>query len=113
MKNLILILLLAAPGGIWSQSLSLVLIGSSGAEMASGNALVQSAVGETVIGPFQNLTVGFLQGEQKTSAQNNVPAEILQVELYPNPVANYAHLKKDFNEEILIHVYNASGKEIF
>ncbi|MEZ5055774.1 MAG: T9SS type A sorting domain-containing protein [Saprospiraceae bacterium] len=110
MKNVILIFLVALPFLVSGQELSLQLIGSSGAELATNNAKVQTAIGEIAINHYQGLTEGLLQGVERSSSQRHTQGPTLNLAMYPNPVSNQAFLQKDFPEAVQLHFYDESGR---
>jgi hypothetical protein len=110
MKNLILSFLFLSPLFVYGQEISLELIGSSGTEFSANNAILQTAIGEVAINHFQGLTEGLLQGVERSSSQRHSQGQILNLEMFPNPVANQAFLQKDFPEAVQLYFHDEAGR---
>lgn len=112
MKRMLIVLIVLLPVCLFSQSLSLELIGSSGDQVSTGNGKLDYACGEIAVQSSGRLTEGLLQGVLKTSFQRNETPPLLTVTVFPNPVAHSLHFSKDFPASVSASVFSAGGQLI-
>ncbi|AFL81274.1 hypothetical protein Aeqsu_1795 [Aequorivita sublithincola DSM 14238] len=102
-----------------AQSLSQVVIASSGATISGASNTLSFTAGESVIGKISNgesLGQGFWQGAIEGVVLSNEDFTLeVQATVYPNPVTNYLNISfKDIEGEVFrIMVYDINGKQIY
>ncbi len=102
-----------------AQSLSQVVIASSGATISGASNTLSFTAGETVIGYIANdynLGQGFWlgAGERVTLSNEDFTVED-QIAVYPNPVTDYLNINfKDLEgEAINIMMYDINGRQVY
>ncbi|MEM9680039.1 MAG: T9SS type A sorting domain-containing protein [Bacteroidota bacterium] len=102
-----------------AQSISKQVLGSSGAHISNGTYNLNFTVGETIVGDIENtekVSQGFWaelsNGEVLHLQEFDNP--IQSVSVYPNPVANYLHIrfKEQFSEDYIYQLFDIGGKQI-
>jgi hypothetical protein len=102
-----------------AQSLSQVVIASSGATISGASNTLSFTAGETVIGKISNgetLGQGFWQGAIEGVVLSNEDFTLeAQATVYPNPVTDYLTISfNDLESETFgLMIYNINGKQIF
>ena len=102
-----------------SQSLSQVVIASSGATISGASNTLSFTAGEAVIGKISNgesLGQGFWLGAIEAVVLSNEDFTLeAQMTVYPNPVTEYLNISfKDMAGEVFgISVYDGVGKQVY
>jgi len=112
-----LVFLLFFSTSIFSQSISSEVVGSSGEFYKNGSSQIEFTVGEVVIETFNSssnyLTQGFHQTNLKIESIQDKDIS-LEMSVYPNPSIDEITLFiSNTNEEFLIIIYDALGKNIY
>lgn len=103
----------------YAQSLSQVVVASSGATISGASNTLSFTAGEATVGSISNgdsLAQGFWLGAivEITLSNEDFTLEV-QTTAYPNPVTNYLNL--NFNEltgqDFEVTLYNMNGKQVF
>jgi hypothetical protein len=116
MKKLLLLM-----GGIaglsvsYAQSLSPQVIASSGTSFSSASAKLEFTIGEvvttTLTASGNTLTQGFHQPELQFASLENYNSGYTFT-LYPNPTEQFVTVESTKEDNMQVHVYDASGKSI-
>lgn len=102
-----------------AQSLSQVVIASSGATISGASNTLSFTAGESVIGKISNgesLGQGFWQGAIEGVVLSNEDFTLeVQATVYPNPVTDYLTISfKDLEGEAFgLIIYDLNGKQVF
>ncbi len=103
----------------YAQSLSQVVVASSGATITGASNTLSFTAGEAIIGPIVNgVTVdqGFWTGAAKQVVLSNrdFPFEI-QITAYPNPVTDYLNLSATemAGKDLDVAMYDLQGRQLF
>lgn len=113
--NVLLIALLSISFG-YAQSLSQVVMASSGATVTGASNTLSFTAGEAVVGTITNgesLAQGFWSGAGLILSNEDFTFEI-QTTVYPNPVVDYLNLH--FNEmagqDFEVRLYDTHGRQV-
>ena len=103
----------------FSQDVSPVILSTAG-ETFQGNAIqLDWTIGELAISSIQNagyqITQGFHQPFYTVSSINELPSTIGQINLFPNPTADYLTMELSFDtySTFLIQLFDTNGKLIW
>ena len=113
----VLLILLLSVSFSYAQSLSQVVVASSGATIVGASNALSFTAGEAVIGTITNgesLGQGFWPGVAAVLLSNEDFTFEVQTTVYPNPVVNYLNLT--FNEmdgqDFEIMVFDSNGRQV-
>jgi opacity protein-like surface antigen len=115
----LLVIALLTISATQAQSLSQVVIASSGATISGASNTLSFTAGEAVIGKISNsesLGQGFWLGAIEAVVLSNEDLTLeAQMTVYPNPVTDYLTISfKDMAGEVFgISVYDVTGKQVY
>lgn len=118
MKSILIILIALLPAGIFAQSITRQVIGSSGGFASATGQTVSFTTGETVVATYSQsgliLTQGFQQSETQSPNGLNEMHRISSVTAYPNPARDEISIDINADEsmDLQIQVLDLQGRMV-
>lgn len=117
-KLLLLILFTVWMNNIYSQSTSPKIVSTAGETFQGTSLQIDWTLGEvaitTILNSTQQITQGFHQPYSILTDVDELPQEIGQINVFPNPTSDWLELNFFFNQtkEVYIRLYDNHGKLI-